>query len=437
VAEFAYPEAHEGARSRFAHRLLDEVRRLYPELFAKLFINQSDFAQSDFAQSVIDRLVGAATNEQGTVQLQAITVLGSWPQMCGKEAGGLGGISFGEAFNCRPIAHALLALANSSPVIVIASLVVALKTYASWINGLEFVETLCRLLDRVDLPPFVKIAAIEVIRSCNINSASAAVPALGRLFSRNKDEKLGIEIATTLQEFQTESRRALADIVAVASGDRFSLRLNREAGLVLLACRPGDADLKAVKLSVEAQQRLDETLGMIGSPAASELRYRITVLQRDSDHETPRDDGTPPVPATDNRESRTDSSESANKKGGGNRGGATGGPLPQTQIQEGDALTSEQRTAQLEALEPAVMKAYWAFKYAEGKEEKRLDVRDAYDFLAEHGIEGFPDLVDYTLPSLETFRRYLSEAWKVLDESRYSPRRGRSHGGSIVKPDEI
>jgi len=92
-------------------------------------------------------------------------------------------------------------------------------------------------------------------------------------------------------------------------------------------------------------------------------------------------------------------------------------------------------------LEPAVRKAYLALQYAESFAEKRLEDREAHSWLRDNGIDqgngDLGELTDYKLPSLETFRRYLSTARSALGENRYTRRGGRKHGGSIVSGNKI
>jgi hypothetical protein len=93
-------------------------------------------------------------------------------------------------------------------------------------------------------------------------------------------------------------------------------------------------------------------------------------------------------------------------------------------------------------LEPAVRKAYLAYQYAEGCVERRLEDREAYEWLRENGIDqgksDLDELTDYELPdSLETFRRYLGTARKSLGESKYTRRAGRKLGRTIARGSEI
>jgi len=93
----------------------------------------------------------------------------------------------------------------------------------------------------------------------------------------------------------------------------------------------------------------------------------------------------------------------------------------------------------LEALELAVRKAYLAFQYAETKKERRLQDKEAWEFLKENGLDEKGDLgemTDYNLPAFDTWSRQVREARKHLNESKY--RTGRhSRSRSIVESREI
>jgi hypothetical protein len=63
---------------------------------------------------------------------------------------------------------------------------------------------------------------------------------------------------------------------------------------------------------------------------------------------------------------------------------------------------------------------------------------EAWHWLKEHGIhDEIDDLEGYKLPVKETFAKYVGEARSFLDERKYTRRRGRPHGKSIVRQDEI
>ncbi len=93
------------------------------------------------------------------------------------------------------------------------------------------------------------------------------------------------------------------------------------------------------------------------------------------------------------------------------------------------------------SLQPAVRKAYSSFVYAERIASKKLEDREAYDWLKENG---FPDdggdqgeLTDYTLPAFDTWNRQVRAARKALGEQKNDRRAGRTTGRSIVSADKL
>jgi hypothetical protein len=90
-------------------------------------------------------------------------------------------------------------------------------------------------------------------------------------------------------------------------------------------------------------------------------------------------------------------------------------------------------------LTPAVRKAYLAFECAQRTAERKLEDWEAYELLKEKGVpdDGPGELADYRLPAKDTFFRYLGKARQALNEQKYTRRRGRSHGKSIVRADQI
>jgi hypothetical protein len=105
-------------------------------------------------------------------------------------------------------------------------------------------------------------------------------------------------------------------------------------------------------------------------------------------------------------------------------------------------IPSVTREVLLRQLEPAVRKAYLAYQYAETMKERRLENREAYDWLHETGIDqdkgDLGELTGYEVPSsFETFKRYVTEARTALNENKYTRRDGREHGGSIVLKSQI
>jgi hypothetical protein len=75
------------------------------------------------------------------------------------------------------------------------------------------------------------------------------------------------------------------------------------------------------------------------------------------------------------------------------------------------------------------------------KEGKPLEDQEAYTLLKEKGIPTGAgergELAEYQLPAFATWARYLRDARKVLNEQKYSRRRGRPHGPSVVRYDQI
>lgn len=98
------------------------------------------------------------------------------------------------------------------------------------------------------------------------------------------------------------------------------------------------------------------------------------------------------------------------------------------------------RYAPLSTLQPCQRKAYLSFLYAEARNEGRLEDRHAFDWLYENGIdhdEESGELVDYELPSFDTWSRYLRATREATGEHKYTPRRGRETGRSVVKGSEV
>jgi hypothetical protein len=85
------------------------------------------------------------------------------------------------------------------------------------------------------------------------------------------------------------------------------------------------------------------------------------------------------------------------------------------------------RYAVLSTLGLAHKKAYLSFLYAETKAKRRLQDRDAFDWLKENGIDvESEELADYTLPEFDTWCRYLRYARNATSEKKYTPRTQRT-----------
>jgi hypothetical protein len=112
----------------------------------------------------------------------------------------------------------------------------------------------------------------------------------------------------------------------------------------------------------------------------------------------------------------------------GDTGDATGSGSEE-QVEADSATPSN-----LAELADAPRLAFLAYSYAEERGHAGTD-RNAYDWLNE---EGLPDeFGDYELPPFDTWQRYLGRARNALGEQKYQRRKGRLHGGSIRRRDEI
>jgi hypothetical protein len=120
--------------------------------------------------------------------------------------------------------------------------------------------------------------------------------------------------------------------------------------------------------------------------------------------------------------------------------GAAGGATTGAEQPEGTGADTR-RTAAMASLRPAERKAYYSFRAAELKSEKQLEDREAYELLKEEGIpenaESGGELADYQLPPYASWTRYLRKARKALGEQKYTSRRERPHGKSVVERDQI
>ena len=119
-------------------------------------------------------------------------------------------------------------------------------------------------------------------------------------------------------------------------------------------------------------------------------------------------------------------------EGNGGAGSTPGQPATDPNVKRREVL---------EGLQPADRKAYLAYQYAETMAEKRLQDREAYDWLKENGIDAnkgdVGELADYKLPAFDTWAKQLRKARKPLGEQKYTRRAGRATGRSIVAGKEI
>jgi hypothetical protein len=91
----------------------------------------------------------------------------------------------------------------------------------------------------------------------------------------------------------------------------------------------------------------------------------------------------------------------------------------------------------IDELEPAVQKAYVLFELIQQKAERRLEDPQAYKLVKEELPDEFLALYpDYKLPTEETWKRYLGDARRLLDEHKYTRRAGRS-GRSTVNASQL
>ena len=92
-------------------------------------------------------------------------------------------------------------------------------------------------------------------------------------------------------------------------------------------------------------------------------------------------------------------------------------------------------------LEPAIRKAFLSYQYEETKQGRKLQDQEAYQLLKEEGIPDdggdLGELSNYNLPAFETWVRQLRTARQALGEQKYTPRRGRQHGRSIARGDQV
>lgn len=112
-------------------------------------------------------------------------------------------------------------------------------------------------------------------------------------------------------------------------------------------------------------------------------------------------------------------------QGEGKDGRPQDGIAPAPGDATGTATNAEtNRYAVLAKLPDSPRKAYFSFLYAEAANERRLDDREAWEWLQENGtdIAGAGELDGYDLPEFGTWARYLRRARKKMGEQKYTPR---------------
>jgi hypothetical protein len=139
-----------------------------------------------------------------------------------------------------------------------------------------------------------------------------------------------------------------------------------------------------------------------------------------------------PSAVNDNTGSKTPAAKTEQSEGNGGAGSAPEHLAPDP---------NAKRKEVLEGLQPADRKAYFAYQYAETMAEKRLQDREAYDWLNENGIDASKgdvgELAEYKLPAFDTWAKQLRNARRPLGEQKYTPRGGRAAGRSIVAEKEV
>ena len=112
------------------------------------------------------------------------------------------------------------------------------------------------------------------------------------------------------------------------------------------------------------------------------------------------------------------------------------GQLPEGQDEETfgvQAAENEAEEAVKITLSPAEEKAYRSWKYAEAnmppEDEKIPTDREAYEWLKEHGPDG------YELPAIESWKRYV-RAGRRAENCQKNSSRGARTGRSIVRPED-
>ena len=217
---------------------------------------------------------------------------------------------------------------------------------------------------------------------------------------------------------------------------------------------PGDSDIREVDALVQGEERFGPFPAGAETSADAEvvqqrLLYRLNTLTDTVNRLCPKNvsepfpmavSPLPTPPAKTEEEEATDEAGSATPPAHkGNQSEKEGGPGAAPE--QLPPASPGAREAVLRQLEPSVRKAYLAYQYAETMNKRRLEDREAYDWLKEQGIDpdkgDLGELTDYELPeSFETFKRYVVTARNGLGESKYTRRAGRT-GRSIAPKSAI
>jgi hypothetical protein len=111
---------------------------------------------------------------------------------------------------------------------------------------------------------------------------------------------------------------------------------------------------------------------------------------------------------------------------------------PDSKPGQPEILSGAAREAVLRQLEPADLKAYYAYAFAEMKLGATTD-QQAYQWLSDNGLPDEKDspelaktLVGYTLPTFATWSKQLRNARRALGEQKHGRRAGRTPGGASV-----
>jgi hypothetical protein len=127
---------------------------------------------------------------------------------------------------------------------------------------------------------------------------------------------------------------------------------------------------------------------------------------------------------------------------GGRPASPEGGDMPgiDPRTPRAPGHTDQEKAAILGGLAPAARKSYVAYLLAERRAGRKLQDREAYELLRDEDVlenASTPELADYHLPTLDTWTRHLRTARKELGEQKNTPRRGRPHGPSVIRQDQI